>query len=148
MAAATGKVFAVVVVLHLRVLQEGVQVSTRAGRPHERPQVGQGQADPPADMSSSHRIAPPPNNLNPSCAVLDLGLSLSSLLARGGAAGGDIDGGGLPVPLEKQLGDRFSLASSAATNDYYSEGKNLELRMGACSHGGDGCLDLQLRLCY
>jgi hypothetical protein len=76
---------------------------------------------------------------------------LSSLLARGGAAGGDIDGGGLPVPLEKQLGDRFSLASSAATNDYYSEGKNLELRMGACSHGGDGTeerLDLQLRLGY
>ena len=98
--------------------------------------------------SSSHRTAPPPSNPNPSCAVLDLGLSLSSLLARGGAAGGDIDGGGLPVPLEKQLGDRFSLASSAATNDYYSEGKNLELRMGACSHGGDGCLDLQLRLCY
>ncbi|KAG0543661.1 hypothetical protein BDA96_02G208300 [Sorghum bicolor] len=97
--------------------------------------------------SSSHRTAPPPSNPNPSCAVLDLGLSLSSLLARGGG-----DGGGLPVPLEKQLGDRFSSASSAAaTNDYYSEVKNLELRMGACSHGGDGTeerLDLQLRLGY
>jgi len=93
----------------------------------------------------SHRVAPPPNP-NPSCTVLDLGLSLSSLLARGGAAGSD---GGLPaVPLEK-LGNRFSSTSSAATNDY-SEGKNLELRMGACSHG-DGTeerLDLQLRLGY
>lgn len=86
-------------------------------------------------MSHSHCIAPPPNP-NPSCTVLDLGLSLSSLLACGGAASSD---GGLPVPLEKP----------AATNDY-SEGKNLELRVGACSHG-DGteeCLDLQLRLGY
>lgn len=94
----------------------------------------------------SHRIAPPPPNLNPSCTVLDLGLSLSSLLARG-AAGSD---GGLPaVPLEK-LGNRFSSTSSAATTNDYSEGKNLELRMGARSHG-DGTeerLDLQLRLGY
>jgi len=94
----------------------------------------------------SHRVAPPPNP-NPSCTVLDLGLSLSSLLARGGAAGSN---GGLPaVPLEK-MGNRFSSTASAATNDY-SEGKTLELRMGACSHGGDGTeerLDLQLRLGY
>nr|AAY17040.1 RAMOSA1 C2H2 zinc-finger transcription factor [Tripsacum dactyloides] len=93
---------------------------------------------------TSHRIAPHPNP-NPSCTVLDLELSLSSLLAHGAAS----SDGGLPVPVAKLAGNRFSSASSsAATKDV--EGKNLELRIGACSHG-DGAeerLDLQLRLGY
>nr|ACX94187.1 ramosa1 C2H2 zinc-finger transcription factor [Zea mays subsp. huehuetenangensis] len=96
---------------------------------------------------TSHRIAAPHPNPNPSCtSVLDLELSLSSLLAHGSAS----SDGGLPVPVAKlAAGNRFSSASPPTTKDV--EGKNLELRIGACSHGGDGAeerLDLQLRLGY
>nr|ACX94173.1 ramosa1 C2H2 zinc-finger transcription factor [Zea mays subsp. parviglumis] len=94
---------------------------------------------------TSHRIAAPHPNPNPSCtSVLDLELSLSSLLAHGAAS----SDGGLSVPVAKLAGNRFSSASLPTTKDV--EGKNLELRIGACSHG-DGAeerLDLQLRLGY
>nr|ACX94184.1 ramosa1 C2H2 zinc-finger transcription factor [Zea perennis] len=96
---------------------------------------------------TSHRIAAPhPNPNHPSCtSALDLELSLSSLLAHGSAS----SDGGLSVPVAKlAAGNRFSSASPPTTKDV--DGKNLELRIGACSHG-DGAeerLDLQLRLGY
>lgn len=103
--------------------------------------------------SSQHHhlaLAAPPPNPNPSCTSTEL-LGFGSR-AYGGAAASD--GGSAVPPAAKPPGvwRRFSLASSssASTKDDIEVMKNLELRMGACSHG-DGAeerLDLELRLGY
>ncbi|RCV11624.1 hypothetical protein SETIT_2G201700v2 [Setaria italica] len=95
--------------------------------------------------SSHHHLAlaAPPPNPNPSRAVVEL---MSSGCRAHGAAS---DGGSAVPPAAKPGVCRFSLASSssALTKDIEAI-KNLELRMGACSHGDDAeeRLDLELRL--
>ncbi|KAF8695250.1 hypothetical protein HU200_037467 [Digitaria exilis] len=92
---------------------------------------------------SSHRLVPPPNP-NPSPTVLDLLSSGCRCCRTHGAAS---DGGSLAMPTAK-LGISRSSAMTITTKDF--DVKNLELRMGACSHG-DGAeerLDLELKLGY